>query len=94
MEIQKLEATVNREYFFPWQMFCLAKENKSLIRKLELTKEQPSINVLVNGGDDIRLSSRVASAITTATDSSRELQTESLPKSSQVFIFLHSCNIS
>lgn len=66
------------------QMFCLAKENKSLIRKLELTKEQPSINVLVNGGDDIRLSSRVASAITTATDSSRELQTESLPKSSQV----------
>ncbi|XP_055809833.1 WPP domain-interacting tail-anchored protein 2 isoform X2 [Solanum dulcamara] len=67
------------------QIFCLAKENKSLIRKLESTNEQPSINVLENGGDDTRLSStRVASTIAAATDSSRELQTESSLKSSQV----------
>ncbi|KAH0671556.1 hypothetical protein KY289_026049 [Solanum tuberosum] len=67
------------------QIFCLAKENKSLISKLKLTKEQPSINVLENGGDDIGLSSsRVASTIAAATDSYRELQTESSQRSSQV----------
>ncbi|XP_015076375.1 WPP domain-interacting tail-anchored protein 2 [Solanum pennellii] len=67
------------------QIFCLAKENKSLISKLKSTKEQPSINVLENGGDDIGLpSSRVASTIAAATDSYRELQTESSQRSSQV----------
>ncbi|CAN4121983.1 unnamed protein product [Withania somnifera] len=52
------------------QIFCLAKENKSLKKKLELTKQQPPKNVLENGGDDIGLASRVASAIATAADSS------------------------
>ncbi|KAL3336606.1 hypothetical protein AABB24_029321 [Solanum stoloniferum] len=67
------------------QIFCLAKENKSLISKLKSTKVQPSITVLENGGDDIGLSSsRVASTIAAATDSYRELQTESSQKSSQV----------
>lgn len=66
------------------QIFCLAKENKSLTKKLKLTKEQPPIDVLENGGDDIGLSSRVASAIATAADSSGELQTEFSLKSSQV----------
>ncbi|XP_004239005.1 WPP domain-interacting tail-anchored protein 2 [Solanum lycopersicum] len=67
------------------QIFCLAKENKSLISKLKSTKEQPSINVLENGGDDIGLSSsRFASTIAAATDSYRELQTESSQRSSQV----------
>ncbi|XP_049403368.1 WPP domain-interacting tail-anchored protein 2 [Solanum stenotomum] len=67
------------------QIFCLAKENKSLISKLKSTKEQPSITVLENGGDDIGLSSsRVASTIAAATDSYREQQTESSQKSSQV----------
>ncbi|KAK4376546.1 hypothetical protein RND71_002842 [Anisodus tanguticus] len=67
------------------QIFCLAKENKSLIRKLESIKEQLSINGLENGGGDTGLSSSiVASTIATATDSSHELYTESLPKSSQV----------
>ncbi|TMW86215.1 hypothetical protein EJD97_021772 [Solanum chilense] len=67
------------------QIFCLAKENKSLISKLKSTKEQPSIIVLENGGDDIGLSSsRVASTIAAATDSYRELQTESSQRSSQV----------
>ncbi|MCE3215171.1 hypothetical protein HAX54_001079 [Datura stramonium] len=51
------------------RMFCLAKQNKSLISKLESTKEQPSINVLEAG-------------VATATDSSGELQTESSLKSS------------
>lgn len=67
------------------QIFCLAKENKSLISKLKSTKEQPSINILENGGDDIGLSSsRFASTIAAATDSYRELQTESSQRSSQV----------
>ncbi|CAN4124677.1 unnamed protein product [Withania somnifera] len=66
------------------QIFFLAKENKSLTKKLKLTKKQPPINVLENGGDDIGLSSRVSTAMATAADSSGELQTESLPKSSQV----------
>lgn len=67
------------------QMFCLVKENKSLIRTLESKKDQRSINVIENGGDDIGLSSsRVASTIAAATDSSCELQTESSLKSSQV----------
>ncbi|KAM3269343.1 WPP domain-interacting tail-anchored protein 2 [Capsicum chacoense] len=67
------------------QMFCLAKENKSLVRTLESKKDQLSINVLVNGGDDIGLSSsRVASTIAAAKDSSCELLTESSLKSSQV----------
>ncbi|OIT26381.1 PREDICTED: WPP domain-interacting tail-anchored protein 2 [Nicotiana attenuata] len=67
------------------QIFCLTKENKSLIRKLETIEKQPSIHVLENGGGDTELSSsRVVSTITISTDSSHEVQTESTLKSSQV----------
>ncbi|XP_016455044.2 WPP domain-interacting tail-anchored protein 2 [Nicotiana tabacum] len=67
------------------QIFCLTKENKSLIRKLETKEKQPSIHVLVNGGGDTELSSsRVVSTFATSTDSSHEIQTESTLESSQV----------
>ncbi|XP_009611110.1 WPP domain-interacting tail-anchored protein 2-like [Nicotiana tabacum] len=67
------------------QIFCLTKENKSLIRKLETKEKQPSIHVLENGGGDTELSSsRVVSTIATSTDSSHEIQTESTLKRSQV----------